>query len=135
MDEKSIIEIRHVAKEIARRLRVDGYDHAECPGLEPGDLYLQEQKRDVGLYVFEHGNPRKDQRIGTFVGTKRALFHFELNAEFLPMADLLSPAKLGLTMQYRNDHTFFRAVTIEQVPGIVAAVCAAVWAGLIREKT
>jgi hypothetical protein len=137
-EKQSLEEIKIVSDRLAERRRVDCYDHPEHAGLEPGDLYLNAGKRDVRLYVFDHdgdvAHPHLDTRIGTFVGTKRALFHFELNANFTPMTQLVVPSAYGLRMQYRNEHTFFRSITTENVLGLIDVLELAMDAKLIRRK-
>lgn len=137
-DDIDLYAIEKLTAALALKLRVDAYPDPDAPGLEAGDLYVKVLTRDVSLYLFDCGegrpNPPKDTRVATFIGTKRALFHLELNADFLPMTELVSPAALGLTMLYRNGHTFFRGVQVDDVPAIIDVLTSAITFKHIRSK-
>jgi len=133
------LNVSKIASAVARKVNVDVYNSPTAPGLEMGDFYLRQQARDVVLYCFDCGkaqaSPKSDRLIARFVSTKRAVCHVELNADFLDMCELIVPSAFGLTMQYRNGFTFFRAVQVADVGGLVDVLAKAYLAdGMIRRK-
>ena len=134
-----MVEAEKVALAIARMRRVDCYDSSHAAGLERNDFYLHQQSRDVVLYMWDNETRvgpelRADTLVCRFIKTEQAMFHLELNADYLPVCDLVSPSHLGITLQYRNECVFVRCVSAEALPGVLVLIDAVIEAGLIRRK-